>query len=190
MESQEAKVLTMTLKSAVTNENGVTILELLIVGGLMVLITMFGINMVRKKTPYLLKSESRKLVGLIQHLYNQAIITNQTYRLAIDLENETRWVEHRSGATLLSQKLESSDSFSKATASHLRQKKLPRELGFKDVYLSYLNKKIDKGVAYIHFFPHGQAEAASIHLVDVQDVNYTLEIQSLSGKTEVQIGYH
>ncbi|MBI2608373.1 MAG: hypothetical protein HYW47_02105 [Deltaproteobacteria bacterium] len=174
----------MTSKCTVNNNKGFTILELLIVAGLMLVITYFGLNMVRKKTPYLIKSESRKLVGLIQHLYNQAILTNQTLRLAIDLDKETLWVEQAQGSQLSELK------FSQSQKSAYRKKKLARELKFKDVFLVPLNKKLDTGVAYIHFFQHGQAEDAIIHLIDLQNVNYTLKIAPLTGETEVHVGYH
>lgn len=159
-------------------QKGFTILELIIVAAIILTLTLFGLNKVYKKTPYVIKSESRKLAGLIQYLYNTAMITNKTYRLALDLDNETQWVESQDGTV-----------WRPATQTLSRKKKLPREIQFKDVYLTYLKEKKEKGLVYIHFFPHGYAEASTIHLIDKQGVNYSLEIQPLTGSVQVYVGY-
>ncbi len=182
MANQGEKVLMPILRFKANSEKeasrGFTILELIIVAGIVLALTLFGLNKAYKKTPYVIKSESRKLAGLIQYLYNTAMITNKTYRLAIDLNNETHWVEFKDMA-----------GWQLATESLLRKKKLANEIQFKDVYLTYLKEKKENGMVYIHFFPHGYVEAGTIHLIDKQGVNYSLEIKPLTGSTQVHVGY-
>jgi len=158
---------------------GVTVLEIMVALALIMVLLYAGRNLLYKKTRYLLKSESRKLSSLIQQLYHLAIIRNQTHRLCLDLDKEVFWVET----------LGSDGKFVKATKSYLKMQKLPAEIGIQDVVYQARSLKKESGIVYIHFFPHGYAEGASVHLIDNEKKSYTLQIQSLTGDTLVEAAY-
>ncbi|MBI2026627.1 MAG: hypothetical protein HYS98_02290 [Deltaproteobacteria bacterium] len=159
-------------------------IEILIVAGLVLVLVVFGSKFFRNKTAYVIKSETRKLSGLIQQTYNMAIATNQTRRLVINFDQAsqdqhgTHWVEARSDPQ---SKFNKVDRFSKFT--------LPKEVKFKDVYFPSLEKKIETDQAFIHFFSQGQAEPAILHVEDVQKAIYSIKIHPLTGRATIHAGY-
>ena len=168
----------------ISHQSGFNLIEILIVAGLALTLIVVGSKFFRNKTPYIIKSETRKLTGLVQQAYTMAIATNQTWRLVFNFDSTsldkygTHWIEARSDE---SSKFKKVERFSKLN--------LPREVKFKDVYFPSSEKKNDSNQAFIHFFPHGQAESAIIHLEDIQKAIYSIKIHSLTGRATIHAGY-
>ena len=182
MENQEAQSTTVMKRFVATNlrsSKGITVIEIMVALALIMVLIYAGRSLLYKKTRYLLKSESRKLSSLIEQLYNLAIVRNQTHRLCLELDKEIFWVE-----------IQGTDGkFIKSTKSYLKPQKLPAEISFQDIIYKARELKKENGTACVHFFPHGYAEAASIHLIDNEKKAYTIQIQSLTGDTLVQAAY-
>lgn len=75
-------------------------------------------------------------------------------------------------------------------SSLLKPVKLPNDVFFKDVSLSYLQAKKEQGKASTYFFPDGYATPTIVNLKDEEDENhYAVEVEALSGKVRVTGDY-
>ncbi len=82
------------------------------------------------------------------------------------------------------------ESCAPSESSLLKPVKLPSGVFFKDVSVSYLKEKKDKGEIYTYFFPDGYATPTLINFKDEEDENhFAVELEALSGKVRVASEY-
>lgn len=82
------------------------------------------------------------------------------------------------------------DSCAPSESSLLKPVKLPSGVLFKDVSVSYLKWKKEKGRIYTYFFPDGYATPTLINFKDEEDENhYAVEVEAFSGKVRVASEY-
>ena len=160
------------------------------------------------------KAHIRKLSTISKELHTRAKLNGAIYRLVIDMkdgessdENQTYWVERSNQKTLISEKelqemeqlrkdgkLEKDKDgkpkpipggFTPDTQILKNVQELPSGLRFSELEKANSEKPITSGRAYIHFFPQGLVEEAAIHLKISDDVQWTIAIAPLTGKTDV-----
>lgn len=159
-----------------------------------------GLPAISRVTYQQLNSTSRRFVGLVRTVRNDAILLSTVHRLAINMDDQSWWVETQRKFELLS------DSPVEAVkASKNSKKKEPPPSNFEiaekfgkkprtlpdGVIFDGVVKQRDgaqrQGVAYIHFFPNGYTEPATIYLnrASKGSTGYALELKPPLGKVAI-----
>ena len=198
---------------------GFTLFELLVAITIAALAMGLVISQLSKRLEWDLKSASRKLASTVRFLYNKSASENVTLRLAFDLEGGSYWVESTPDPyALVPESEESIDKtkqekksdgspsekskeksnalepklavFGPTESFLLKHVKLPSGVFFKDVYAEHQIAPLEKGTAYIYFFPRGYVEQSVIHLRDSDDKrHYTLLVNPISGAVKIDATY-
>lgn len=163
------------------------------------MIVTLGLPAISRITDQRLKSETRKFVGLVHTIRNDAILLNNIYRLAIDFDRKAFWVENQREFKLLGQEeaeaLQNKKKKKKddETPSNFvfadkygKPKPLPAGVGFVSV-LKEREGLINKGIAYIHFFPNGFNEQAVVYMNKEGSTSkgYSIVLRPTAGKAEI-----
>lgn len=189
---------TISSRNKLSRSRGFTLIEILLVLGIIAMVTSIGIPAVGRLTYQRVAGTTRRFVGTLRSVRNDAILLNRIYRLAIDFENQTWWIEKQSRLELLgteSQSRKPNDpknpppppsGFSIADKYGKKPKELPGGVVF-DGVLTERDGLLRTGLAYIHFFPSGYAEHSVVYLnkQGVETGGYSLYIRPANGKIEV-----
>ncbi len=201
--------LEQRLTSLATTTKGFTLVEIMVVVAIIAAVVAILIPRIDNKNNKM-KAAVRRFSALTRELHTRAKLKGTTYRLAIDLKDgsETQttqqyWVERSNATVILSEKDEKAF---KDDLKNLRQdEKKPKDLygfeldstiikgvqeikvplriisvekkGYKDIFNS--------GLAYIYFFPQGLSEEAIIQLKAGENLQWSLAVQPLTGKSDV-----
>ncbi|MCB0405716.1 MAG: prepilin-type N-terminal cleavage/methylation domain-containing protein [Bdellovibrionales bacterium] len=176
-----------------TSNAGFTLVEILIVIAIIAFILSLGLPAIERVTSYKLNSTARRFVGLLKTVRNDAILLSTIHRLAVNLEDNTYWVEAQKKKALLDQVPEEENSKEPrpsnfALADKYASDPIPLPDG---VVFDGLFKETEglrrNGLAYIHFFPNGYAEPSILFLnrASRADNAYALEIVPPLGKVEI-----
>lgn len=189
------------------NTAGYTLIEMMVVLGVIVLIFLIALPSVSSYFQLSLNSATRDLATRTKEAYNAAVISGRVFRMVYDLKTNSYWVEGGPSNALLDtketkEKAERKKKFSSSTSkkeqasefamdSTITRKKipLPRGVIFEDVVTQQSPDPITEGLAYTHFFPHGIAEQTLIHLKDQSQHHATLAINPMIGMTDVYDRY-
>lgn len=181
------------LKSA-----GFTLIEILLVLGIIAMVTSIGIPAVGRLTYQRVAGTTRRFVGVLRSVRNDAILLNRIYRLAINFEEQTWWVEKQDQLELLTSDSQAGEGtqdpkkpappsgFSVADKYGKKARELPGGVVF-DGVLTERDGLLRQGIAYVHFFPSGYAEQTLVYLnkAGVESGGYSLYIRPANGKIEV-----
>jgi hypothetical protein len=168
------------------------LIVLAIIAGVMAI----GLPAIQRVTYQRINSTTRKFVGLIRTIRNDSVLLNSIYRLAIDLDNKTYWVETQREAKFLSESVEPKKKSKKgepAPSNFIMAPKYSKEaVPMPDgvVFESVLKEReglIKGGMAFVHFFPNGINEQAVLHLKKEGSkvIAYSLVIRPTSGKVDI-----
>ncbi len=151
-----------------------------------------------------LKNTSAHLASTLRYLSNKAVTDHLYLRMVFDLDEQTYSVEESAEPFVIStedmgdensnspEKKEGEDkkAFAPTEERMLQPAKLPSGVFFKDVSVSFLRDKKEKGLIYTYFFPDGYAIPTIINLRDEDDENhYSIELLPLSGRVKVESQY-
>lgn len=200
--SSQSKKLSLFYGSPVANEQGFTLIEILMVLGIVVLVLNFGIPVVSRITGQNINTSARKLISLVRGVRTDAILLNSIYRIKLDLEDNTYLVESQKQPGLLSESSLLSvqpdpkaqknapaptddGGFAPADKYFKEPMPLPRGVAFKGI-LKEKEGTVVKGLAYIYFFPNGLNEKAILYLNSstAKEGGYSLYIHPTAGKVE------
>ncbi len=178
---------------------GFTLIEILLVLAIIVLVLSFGMPVVSRITGQNIATSARKMTALVRGLRTDAILLNSIYRLSLDLEKNTYFVETQKGeellyeTSLLSKKVdpkkkgepEPPSSFSAADKYFAEPKPLPAGVVFSGV-LKEKEGLVKEGTAYVYFFPNGLNEKAIIifNTGKEKEGGYSLYIHPTAGKVD------
>lgn len=179
---------------------GFTLLEILIVLTIVSIVMAMAMPAISRVTYQRVNSTTRKFVGMTRTIRNDAILLNNIYRLVFDFENKTYWVETQRQFKLIgeeeaeyarkkknSKKGEAPPSnFSLAPKYSKEPIKWPGGVSIDGVMKDGVGV-INKGLAYIHFFPNGFNEQAIIYINKEGEKTggYSLWLHSNLGKIDV-----
>lgn len=152
---------------------GFTFIELTVV--LVLIGLMFAITMPRFRNAILadtLKSTTRKMVGKIRSLRNEAISEHKAYILVFDLESNRYWVE--------------SDDMTLEERAHAREDALafPEGVRVLDVWFKGKGKEM-AGETTIKFTRQGYIQQSVIHLGSEDGRKFTLVLSPFLGRIRV-----
>jgi len=187
----------MTLKG---NNLGFTLIEILIVLTIITMVLSIGIPAVQNVTYQRVNSSTRRFIGLIRTVRNDAVLLQTIYRLVLDLENKTYWVESQKSFKPISEIVEPDkkrknksepppSDFSFAEKYSKKPIEMPQGVVFSGVLKEQEGFRKD-GIVYIHFFPNGFTEQSILYLTKDGDkeVAYSLVLRPTSGKVELDRG--
>lgn len=176
---------------------GFTLIEILLVLAIISMVTSIGIPAVARLTYQRVASTTRRFVGTLRSVRNDAILLNRIYRLAINFEDQTWWIEKQSQLEQLgteSQAGKKADPKKEAPPSNFaiadKYGKKARELPGGVVFDGVLTEQeglLKQGLVYVHFFPSGYAEQSIVYLnkQGVETGGYSLYVRPANGKIEV-----
>lgn len=192
--------------SALLQTKGFTLIEILVVIGLMALVTSLALPSLMSFFKVSLATSGREVATVIRETYNASVITGRMYRVVYDLKTNTYWAESGPTTLLLDTpesreeeqrrrrflspselaKLEAKDSgFSLDKAITRKKKSLPDGVSIVSIQTDQSKEPIVEGEALTHFFPHGLTERTLIVLKDLSSNYLTLAVQPLLGKTDL-----
>lgn len=144
-----------------------------------------------------IKPVARHLMVLAREVRNRARLTNCTMRLAFQMDPTSGqyWVEKGSGPKLIDphadeKKDDDKDEEKKPKDyqidSLLTKKKqdLPNGFRFASVETTNAKQPATEGMAYVHFFPEGQMEAAAVQITN-GEMTWTLMFNPLTGQADI-----
>ena len=158
--------------------NGFTLIELMVVIVVLGAVLFFVIPRLGEVGEANLKRSARHLTGIIRFLRDDAQAKKSVYRLRFDVQGGHYWPEVK---TQTGDKTIEFKRFQSVMAS---EDSLFGQTTFKDV--SVAGHPDD---SYIQFTPDGWVERAAIHLRDGGNRDFTLWVNSLTGNTELHVGY-
>ncbi len=193
---------------------GFTLIELLIVVAIVAVLAAAVAPTVESVTGANARAAAGELAGSARYLFETAALRHETCRLALDLDDSTWWAEctkdrygvprdpeaarrEEEDAALEERFPDERDAekrrllararFGSFTDRLARKRSLPGSASFADVWAEHAREPASKGMAYVYFYPQGQAEAARIPIVDGRNV-YSVVTQPYTGRARVVTG--
>ncbi len=188
------------------SSSGFTLIEILLVLGIISMVMAIGLPAISRVTLQRLNSTTRQFVGLVRTIRNDSILLNTVYRLAIDFDKRTYWVEEQKAFQLLTEddaapkqkqskkkagpkddKPEGpSGNFTYAEKYNNKPHPMPGGTEFTGVLKEKEGLRND-GVVYVHFFPNGFNDQAILYLAKegAPETAYSLVIRATSGRVDI-----
>ncbi|MBI4402711.1 MAG: prepilin-type N-terminal cleavage/methylation domain-containing protein [Deltaproteobacteria bacterium] len=196
--TERAVLKTTSSRSKCANPKGFTLIEILIVLAIITLIMSVGLPALERVTYQRLNSTTRRFVGTIREIRNDAILLNTVHRLAINFDEKSWWVESQKEFKLLQ------DSEQEVTKAGRKSKEPPpsnfviekkyssKPIALPDgvVFDGVLKERgglTKEGTAYIHFFPNGFNDFSILYLnkEGSKGAGYSLVLRPTAGKAEI-----
>lgn len=188
----------LTQKQTKSFERGFTLIEILIVLGIIAAVITLGLGRVRR-TENNVKATFRELTVLSKEIRNQARLTQSFFRLMIQIEPDGSryWVEKGSAIETKDAKEEfktqqeqetSSDEKKKSSFALFKkltkkEKSLPSGVKFKSLEILNAEPMTD-GLGAIYYSPEGLVEASIIHITDDKNT-WSMLINPLTGIIDI-----
>lgn len=146
-----------------------------------------------------IKNVARQIIVLGKEVRTKARLTNSTYRIAIDMDEQEPkyWVERANGPQTIDPDAYEKDSsddkgedappplFQMDKSILKKEKALPDGLRFGSVETVNMKSPITSGIAYIHFSPEGFVEASAIQITNGNNLTWTLVFNPLTGQADI-----
>ncbi len=176
------------------NRKGFTLVEILIVLGIMGAIIALGLGRIRKKDNDI-KKVAREFYILGKEVRNKARLKNSTFRLVLQLGDGDKkyWLESAQGfqgrvdeeeVSKLREEDRPPELFQKDDSLFKTEKKLPDGLWFKSLE-SVDQEPLTTGTGYIYFYANGFVEASALQITDKKRINWTIIYHPLTGQADI-----
>jgi prepilin-type N-terminal cleavage/methylation domain-containing protein len=187
-------------------KNGFSLIEILVTLAIIAFVSALVIPNTTSVFRASLDSFARKSVNQFREARDYAILMNRVVKIQFDLDKQTYWVEDAPANFLLPKKRERDDdelseeekkadekkqkSFQMTKTITKKKMEIPSGLRIHAVISPRSKKIITEGLADIIYFPHGAAEAAVIHLEDLEGNKRSLVVHPITGKSRLVSGYY
>ena len=195
-------------------QRGLTLLEVMITIGVLVLMMGVVVTSFSNLKTTELRTQTNKLAAAVRHTYNRAVANGLYMRLVVDISGDAYWVEASETPVFMSkaklkegeideEKKKRDEEAEKRAEDGLppapqRERfqtdpvieKVTMEKGIKivGVYTTSMEDPFESGTAYVHFFPNGFVEPAMLYTSDGEERTYTLSISPMTGKVTRTLG--
>jgi general secretion pathway protein H len=182
------------------NPKGFSLLEILVVIGLMALMT--GVFIPSFSDAFRTKGESvaRKLALTMGQARDRALLTDKLIRLKIDFEKQTLTLEEANSGYLIAKtpdhtpsqrekeeaEKKEKDTFHQATELQDKPMELPDGLKVIEVKSARYKKPVTEGTAYVFFFNNGNTDGATIYFETAQKVHQAIILHPITGLSRLE----
>lgn len=175
-----------------SKSGGFTLIEIMIVLGIIAAVMAFGFSRVRKSENNI-RAVARSLIVLTKEIRNQARLTGSTFRLVVqfDRNRPKYWVEKASGIELREKEDEKKSdkdedgpksSFQLYKNLTKKEKELPKGLFFSSLEVTNQDPA-NEGYGFIYFSPEGFVDASALQISDSKKT-WTLIFNPLTGQAD------
>lgn len=204
----------MTARSHRRSQRGLTLLEVMITIGVLVLMIGVVVSNFGSLKSTELRTQTNKLASAVRHTYNRAVANGLYMRMVVDISGDAYWVEASETPVFMSKKklkegeIDEEKQARQEAAEKRAEEGLPpapqrerfqadpviekvtMEKGIKivGVYTTSMEDPFESGTAYVHFFPNGFVEPALLYTSDGEERTYTLSISPMTGKVTRTLG--
>jgi general secretion pathway protein H len=192
-------------------QRGFTLIELMVVIAIVAVVAAAALPALRGVSGANAKQAAGEVAGTLRYLFDTAALRHTTCRLAIDLESHAFWPECAHGAVTLARqeapsrvsreleerfpderdpdrrRLLAQTTFGAFEDRLAPRRTLPGSTTFGPIRVEGRSQPVEEGVAYVHFFPGGQAQRAFIPVVDGELV-FTVVLEPFTGRARVVAG--
>jgi len=192
-------------------QRGFTLVELMIVVGVIALATAAVVPALSSVTGANARSAAGDLAGSLRYLFDTAALRHATCRMALDLDGRAYWAECAKGRAGVARKPEDAPSdeelqrrfpdeedaeqrrllgqsrFGSFSDRLMPRRELPGSVAFGAIRLEGRQDPVEKGTAYVYFFPGGQAQRAFVPVADGSYL-YTVVLEPFTGRARVVTG--
>jgi general secretion pathway protein H len=190
---------------------GFTLIELMVVIGLIALFAALVVPAVEAMTGANARKSAAELAGTMRYLFDTAALRHATCRLAIDLDARAWWAECAPGRAGIARDPEREDEperlaerfpdernedvrkllarteFGAFEDRLVGKRELPGSTTFGPVSVEGRRGKLEGGTAYVYFFPGGRAQRAHVPVADGSN-RYTVVLEPFTGRARVHPG--
>ena len=184
---------------------GFTLVELLIVLGVIALATTFVVPALRSVSGANARKAAGELAGSMRALFDIAALRHATCRMALDLDGGAWWAECAPGGSRAIpsapsrsptaspepdeeiQRLLARTEFGALEDRVVKKRELPGSTRFGPVKVEGRRGALEEGTAYVYFFSGGQAQRAYVPLVDGSN-RFTIVLEPFTGRARVVPG--
>ncbi len=188
---------------------GFTLIELLVVIGIIAVLATLAAPAIGSVTGANARKAAGELAGAMRYMFDTAALRHATCRIALDLEGRAWTAECAPGPAGIARDARSEDDSDlarrfpdekSAEVRHLlaksefgsfkdrlvERRELPGRTAFGKIHVEGRDA-IEKGEAYVYFFPGGQAQRAYVPVVDGNNL-YTVVVEPFTGRSRVVVG--
>jgi general secretion pathway protein H len=190
---------------------GFTLIELMVVIAVVAVISAAAVPALRGITGANARQAAGELAGSLRYLFDTAALRHVTCRMALDIEGHASWAECAPGPATLGKEDQPSrvareleerfpderDPDRRRLMAQTRfgafddrlapRRVLPGRTAFGPIRIEGRSHPVEEGVAYVYFFPGGQAQRAFIPVIDGELV-YTVVLEPFTGRARVVAG--
>lgn len=181
---------------------GFTLIEILIVMGLVALITAVAIPSLTNVFRAGAESYARRTALLMRQARDRAFLTNKLVRMRVDIDKQEIWMEEASSSFLLpklseriSDRSDRDDKIKKQDEAFQLSKELTREkqpvpkgIKITEVVSPRQKDPIKEGMADVYFFSNGNADGATIRFDSEEKTSQIVTLNPVTGQSRITAG--
>ena len=183
---------------------GLTLLELMVVIGVVVMLSGLGITGLSRLSSVQLRTQTNRIAAAVRHAYNRSVAEGLYMRMVFDMEADRYWVEASSTAAFIpvepreedstddsAKDGEDTDGEPKSKAQFrkvIKEVTMQRGIQIEGVLTSGQDDVFESGRAMIYFFPNGFVEPSMIYTSDGEETFFTLVVNPMTGHVKRHAG--
>ncbi|MGE3262806.1 MAG: Tfp pilus assembly protein FimT/FimU [Bacteriovoracia bacterium] len=178
---------------------GFTLIEILIVMGLVALVTSVFIPTLNNVFRTSADGFARQTALLLREARDRALLTNKLIRLRVDLDKQELWLEEANANYMLpkvSERLsdrKSDEEKAKAEGDTFRlikeltkeKRQVPKGIRITEIVSPRQKDPIKEGLTDVYFFSNGSADGVSIHFVSEEKTGQVITLHPVTGQSKI-----
>ena len=167
-----------------------TLVEMMAVVVIIMIVVGLGIPTLGRVTTVNLKAGSRKIMNIMRLTYNKAILTKNVYRVAMDFDQKTYWVEEQREVPAEDSEQDNQkevamiEVFEKTSFFLAKPGKLPSGVSFDSIESANKISSTTDGQGYVYFYPEGGSSGGDVILKNSEENIIKINIHPITGRVK------